>query len=145
METPFEDRTRPMPRLRAVLRSDISRAAQKYLLAGGFCALLDWGLFALFLYGFGLHYIAAGTISFLLATGVNYFVSVRFVFGASRRGARQALALVYLVSAVGISINIGVLTVGVDMLGIHPMVTKVAASGVAVLWNFLARYFYIFK
>lgn len=130
---------------KAFYGSDFGRAARRYLLVGGASAVADWVLFGLMLYGLDLHYIAAATISFILATALNYYLSVRFVFGASRRGARNAMMLVYVVSTVGIAINIAVLSVGVDILDLHPMLAKIAASVVAVFWNFLARYFYIFK
>lgn len=131
--------------LGAFLASDFGRAAKRYLVVGGVSALADWSVFAVMLYGLELHYIAAGTISFILATGLNYYLSVRFVFGAGSRGPRQAMVLVYMVSTVGIAINLGVLTVGIDVLELHPLVAKFFATGVAVFWNFLARYFYIFK
>ena len=133
------------PDIRGFLASDLGRAGQKYLVVGGLSALADWALFALLLYGFELHYIVAATISFVIATALNYVMSVRFVFGASRRGARNAMMLVYAVSAVGIVINLAVLSAGVDVFGLHPLVAKVIASSMAVFWNFLARYFYIFR
>ena len=138
-------RPNPYDRILQLIRSDIMRAAQKYIVAGGICALVDWGLFALFLYVLDLHYVLSGGVSFLLATALNYVLSVHFVFGASRRGARSAMALVYFVSAVGLAINLCVLSVGVDILGLHPMLMKMAASAIALFWNFLARYFYIFR
>lgn len=125
--------------------SDFGRAAKRYLLVGGVSAIADWTIFAALLYGFDLHYIAAATISFILATGLNYYLSVRFVFGAGSRGPRQTMVLVYLVSTIGIAINLGVLTIGIDVLELHPLISKLFATGVAVFWNFLARYFYIFK
>ena len=131
--------------LGAFLASDFGRAAKRYLVVGGVSALADWSVFAVMLYGLELHYIAAGTISFILATGLNYYLSVRFVFGAGSRGPRQEMVLVYLVSTVGIVINLSVLTIGIDVLELHPLVSKFFATGVAVFWNFLARYFYIFK
>jgi putative flippase GtrA len=131
--------------LGAFLASDFGRAAKRYLVVGGVSALADWTIFAAMFYAFDLHYIAAGAISFIFATGLNYYLSVRFVFGAGSRGPRQAMVLVYLVSTVGIVINLGVLTIGIDVLELHPLVSKFFATGVAVFWNFLARYFYIFK
>ena len=131
--------------LGAFLASTFGRAAKRYLLVGGVSALTDWTIFAAMFYGFDLHYIAAGAISFILATGLNYYLSVRFVFGAGSRGPRQAMLLVYLVSTAGIVINLGVLKIGIDVMELHPLVSKFFATGVAVFWNFLARYFYIFK
>jgi putative flippase GtrA len=129
----------------AFLMSDLGRAAKRYLVVGGISAIADWTIFAAILYGLELHYIAAAAISFVLATGLNYYLSVRFVFGAGSRGPRQAMALVYLVSTIGIVINLGVLTIGIDILELHPLISKLFATGIAVFWNFLARYFYIFK
>ena len=129
----------------AFLASDLGRAAKRYLVVGGISAIADWTIFAAMLYGLELHYIAAATISFILATGLNYYLSVRFVFGTGSRGPRQAMALVYLVSIIGICINLSVLTIGIDFLELHPLISKLFATGVAVFWNFFARYFYVFK
>ncbi len=131
--------------LRKLLQSDVGRAAQKYFVVGGFCALIDWGFFALFLYVFGLHYLLAGVISFILATGANYVLSVRFVFGAGQRKRAERIALVYIVSLGGIAFNLGMLTIGIDILHTHEMVSKILATGMAFGWNFLARYYFVFK
>jgi putative flippase GtrA len=131
--------------VRGFLASDFGRAARLYFVVGGVSALADWVIFAGMLYGLELHYIVAGMMSFILATGLNYYLSVRFVFGAGSRGPRQAMILVYIASTVGIVINLGVLTIGIDILGQHPLVSKIFATGVAFFWNFLARYLYIFK
>jgi putative flippase GtrA len=127
------------------LNSDFGRAALKYLLVGGVSALLEWALFALGLYGFGFHYLLSGTISFVLATAANYFLSIRFVFGAGRRSRRQRIILLYAVSSAGIVINLSFLTIGVDRLEIHPMLAKVFATGLVFGWNFALRYFLVFQ
>jgi putative flippase GtrA len=133
------------PRARAFLKTDVAQAAQKYLVVGGLSALVDWGFFALFLYVFELHYLIAGTISFVLATGANYFLSVRFVFGAGRRKRAERIFLLYVVSLVGIGFNLGMLTVGIDILHTHEMVSKIMATGMAFGWNFAARYYFVFQ
>ena len=127
------------------LKTDIAIAAQKYLFVGGACALLDWSLFAFLLYLAELHYLVAGTLAFLVATGLNYLLSVRFVFGTGRRQRTERIVLLYMVSFVGIGINLSVLTVGIDVFEAHEMLSKVFATGIAVFWNFLARYYFVFR
>lgn len=127
------------------LRSDIGRAAQRYFVVGGICALIDWGLFALLLYSLDVHYLLSGAISFVVATGANYILSVRFVFGVGRRNLRQRVLLLSAVSVAGIGFNLGLLTVGIDVLGVHPMIAKVFATGAVFGWNFLLRYFFVFQ
>lgn len=140
------DRKNPtMPDVRALLGSDVGRAAQRYLIVGGVSALADWAIFALMLYGFDLHYLVAGTISFVLATGLNYFLSVRFVFGNGRRRRNERIFLLYMVSVIGVGFNLGLLSVGIDILGLHPMLSKMIATGMVLGWNFVARYYFVFQ
>jgi putative flippase GtrA len=134
-----------LSRAREFLKTDVAQAAQKYIVVGGISALIDWGFFALFLYVFELHYLMAGTVSFILATGANYFLSVRFVFGSGRRKRAERIILLYVVSLVGIGFNLGMLTVGIDIIHTHEMVSKVMATGMALGWNFAARYYFVFK
>ena len=136
---------RQLSKVRLIWEAEIFRAAQKYLVAGGACALVDWGLFALCFYVLEMHYFLSGAISFIVATAMNYFVSVRFVFGAGRRSARHAVVLTYFVSMIRIALNLSILTIGVDVLTLEPIVAKIAASGIVVGWNFLMRYFYVFR
>jgi putative flippase GtrA len=129
----------------SLLRSDIARSAAKYFLVGGVCALLEWAIFAGVLYGAGLHYLISGTISFVLSTGVNYYLSVRFVFGAGRRPRNERIFFLYLVSTMGIIANLGVLGIGIDVLGLHEMIAKIFATAAVFGWNFLSRYYFVFK
>lgn len=127
------------------LRSDIGRAVQKYFLVGGVCALTDWALFAILLYALDVHYLLSGAISFIILTGVNYVLSVRFVFGTGRRRLHQRILLLWAVSAAGIVFNLGLLTIGIDVVGAHPMIAKIFATGAVFGWNFLMRYFFVFQ
>ena len=130
--------------LNTLMRSDVVRAARRYFVVGGVSSVLEWSLFAAFLYGLDLHYLVSGTCSFLLATAANYFMSVRFVFGTGRRSRNQRIILIYAVSTIGIVFNLGVLAIGIDILGIHVMAAKVIATGFVFGWNFVARYYFVF-
>lgn len=128
-----------------MLTSDIGRAARLYFVVGGVSALVDWGAFAFFLYAAELHYLIAATISFILATGLNYFLSVRFVFGYGSRQRGERIFLLYLVSAIGVAFNLGILSIGIDVFGLHPMLSKLLATALVLAWNFFARYYFVFK
>ena len=131
--------------VREAWKSDVAKAAQKYLLVGGVSALLELSIFAFFLYGMEQHYLISGALSFLFATAANYFMSVRFVFGTGRRARNQRILLLYLVSAIGIIFNLGVLAIGIDLIGMHEMAAKILATGAVFGWNFAARYYFVFQ
>jgi len=134
-----------VPKVRAFLSSDFGRAAQKYFLVGGASALTEWVLFAFAFYSLGLHHLVSGVLSFLLAVGVNYWLSVTFVFGAGKRDRKQRIFLLYLVSTMGLGFNLAILEVGIGVLELNAMVAKIGATGLVFVWNFLARYFFIFQ
>ncbi len=129
----------------SLLEANIVRTFWRYFAVGGICALLDWAVFALFLYGADLHYLVSGTISFIFATGINYILSVKYVFEIGRRSRREQIALVYFASGVGILINLLVLGGLIEFVGLHPMVAKLAGTASAFGWNFSARYYWIFN
>ena len=106
---------------------------------------MEWSIFAFFLYGMDQHYLISGALSFLLATAANYFLSVRFVFGTGRRARNQRIFLLYLVSAIGIIFNLGVLAIGIDLVSMHEMAAKILATAAVFGWNFAARYYFVFQ
>ena len=134
-----------MTTVRPIMDADLVRKAGRYFVVGGVSALADWAFFALFLYAADVHYLAAGLLSFVFATALNYALSVRYVFDAGRRSRRAQIALTYAVSVVGVLINLAVLGGLVEYLALHPMVSKLGGTASAFGWNFCARYFWIFE
>ena len=97
------------------------------------------------LYWLDQHYLISGVCSFVFATAANYYLSVQYVFGTGRRPRGQRIFLLYFVSAIGIVFNLGVLSIGIDVLGMHEMASKVVATGAVFGWNFAARYYFVFR
>jgi putative flippase GtrA len=112
---------------------------------GGICACVDIGLFMLFAKGLGLPYLRVAAGTFLIATLLNYFLSVRFVFVSGKRFTRRwEVALVFLVSGMGLAVNAAVLWFGVEVMGFGLLLSKLAATGVVFFWNYFARRVLIF-
>jgi putative flippase GtrA len=118
----------------------------RYFFVGAVAAAVDIGLFALFVHGFGLDYLAVGAVTFVLATSVNYALSVRVVFRSGVRfSRRQEIALVFAVSALGLALNQLVLFVGVTRFALPPVLAKVMATAAVFFWNYGARAHFVFK
>lgn len=122
-----------------------ARLLGRYFLVGGAAACVDIGLFLLFAKGFGLPYLRVAAASFVIATLVNYLLSVRFVFRSGQRfGRRWEIAMVYLVSGVGLALNQLILFVCVEMVQLGLLLSKLTATGAVFFWNYFARRFLIF-
>lgn len=129
-------RIKDSPALQAMLR---------YSIVGCSGTLVDWALFAALHFLVGLHYLLAGTISFVIATLVNYGLGLLWVFEGGRHARHKEVTLIYLVSAIGLAVNLAVLYLLVESGVVHVFVAKVLASLSAFLWNFSARYLWIFQ
>ncbi|MGC1454651.1 MAG: GtrA family protein [Nitrospirota bacterium] len=117
----------------------------KYVGVGGTAALVEWTSFALLIKAARVHYLAAATISFVLATAVNYVLSVLFVFIRGRHPAHKELILLYAVSAIGLFLNLLLMSIFVGVFAMQAMPSKIAATGIIFFWNFGARKMWVFE
>lgn len=127
-----------------------------YLVVGGTAALVEWGLFYLFLSIFsGIKreaftgtVLAATALAFAIATLYHYFLGNVFVFEQGSRHERGAeVSLVFLVSTIGLLGNLVLMWIFTSprILGLPPFYSKVLASAVVTVWNYGSRKKWIFK
>jgi putative flippase GtrA len=145
-------RRKPIPTswsdVREIMRTPLDELSTvdkfvRYFFVGGLSAVVDYAIFGA-LFHFGLHYLVAAAISFVVAVAFNYVLSVRFVFQTGRHPKHREIVLIYLVSAVGIAINLAILAGSVEWAGLHPLIGKLAGTAAVFGWNFTARHLWIF-
>ncbi|WP_052061109.1 GtrA family protein [Helicobacter japonicus] len=117
----------------------------KYLLVGGSAALINWLVFFLCFYHFGIYYLFAGVISFIIATLWNFLFAKKFIFRSYNQSIFKESVLIYLVSFGGLLIDIAMLYVCVQWLGLYEIISKILATGVAFVFNFGMRQFVIYR
>lgn len=128
-----------------------------YLMVGGSAALLEWGLFYLYHRGFTSYQVfsvptwnilAATTLAFMCSTLYHYVLCNIFVFDSGSRYKRGAeLSLVFVVSSIGLGWNLVLMYIftSPDIFSLNPMLSKVMASAIVTVWNYLSRRKWIFK
>jgi putative flippase GtrA len=118
----------------------------RYFLVGSVSAVIDLSIFGLCVKIWGLPWFPVAICSFVLATAVNYVLSVQHVFESGvRYSRRNEITLVFLVSAIGLVINQTALWVLIESYDLDELVSKVLASGSVFFWNYSARNSHIFK
>ena len=121
------------------------KSVSRYFVVGGIAAAVDIGLFMLLAQGLGLPYLRVAAATFVLATLVNYVLSVRFVFVSGLRFRRRwEIALVFAVSAVGLGVNQAILWACVELGGFALLAAKLAATATVFCWNYLGRRHLVF-
>ena len=114
-----------------------------YLFVGGLSSVLDIGGFAALKY-LGVQYLVASSLSFVAATILNYFLSYVLAFQRGKYSQRSEVVRFWLVSLVGLLINTIVVWVLVTELAALPIVGKVMAVPVVLVWNFVGRRLFVF-
>lgn len=118
----------------------------RYFFVGGAAAALDISIFFVFAKLAGFNYLLVGCAGFILATMLNYVLSVRHVFESGVRFSKhKEILLVYAVSMVGLTINQAVLFACVSQLQVELMLSKIVATLTVFFWNFAARHYFVFR
>ncbi len=118
----------------------------KYFFVGGAAAIVDVGLFFIFAKYLAYNYLLVGFFTFIIATFVNYYLSIRFVFQSGLKfKKRYEVLFVYLVSASSLFFNLTLLYVFHEILSYDVGVSKIVVTGLLFFYNYLIRKFLIFK
>lgn len=117
----------------------------KYFFIGGAAAVVDITLFTIFAKFLEYNYLLVGLLTFLLATAVNYVLSIRYVFkSASKHSKQKEIFLIYLVSSIGLGINLFVLFVAISIIELEMFFSKLLATSSVFFWNYYTRKYLIF-
>lgn len=112
----------------------------KFGVVGVIAFVIDYGLMVALTELVGVNYLISATISFTVSVVFNYLASMRYVFthkeGLSRR--REFVIFVVL-SVIGLAINDALMFLGTSFLGISYLITKIAATAVVMVYNFVTR------
>lgn len=112
----------------------------KFGMVGFLCFGIDYGLMAFLTEVFHLHYLVSCSISFTASVAVNYLLSMKFVFRSGGRTDKKKEFLAFIIlSTVGLGINQLVMVVMVEATDIYYMISKIAATAIVMVYNFISR------
>ncbi len=112
----------------------------KFGIVGGISTLLDYGLMLLFTEVFDIFYLLSSTLSYTISLVFNYVASMRYVFrGREDMNKLKEFLIFTVLCLMGLGINQLVLWLIVEYAGIDYRLSKIAATGVVMIWNFVTR------
>lgn len=118
----------------------------KYFFVGGTAAIVDIGLFALFASHLGWHWLPVSIFTFCLATLVNYFLSIKYVFKSGSKHKKHIEIIgVFIVSSLALLVNQLFLYLFIEWLNWHLIISKLLATLSVFFWNYFGRSRIIFK
>lgn len=123
-----------------------------YFFVGGCAAIVEWVMFFLFDTVLGIPYLIATILAFLVSTTANWLIGRATTFKENdtykdKRGAEAVL--VFGVSAMGLVFNLLLMYLFVNVMGLNTSLlktgSKIMATGIVFIWNFLVRKLVIYK
>ncbi len=115
-----------------------------YLIVGGIATITEWVLFFI-LDKLSVHYTLATIIAYVLSTFVNWFAGRCLVFKDNRQSVLKEIIGIYIASIVGLIMNLIIMLVSVDFFNFNEMSSKIVATAIVFIYNFLVRKFLIYK
>lgn len=109
-------------------------------MVGFLCFFIDYGLLLGLTELVGINYLISSGISFTVSVVVNYLLSMKFVFESKEKNSRvREFVLFVILSLVGLGINQLVMWVTVEKMGILYQISKIAATAIVMVYNFISR------
>lgn len=111
----------------------------RFGLIGVFTVALDFGLLYFLTSVLSVHYLTSTFLAFLIASAVNYLLSIQFVFDQGRHGISKEYAMFLVTTLVGLGINQLAMWSLVSLAEVRYLPAKVFSLGVVTVWNFLSK------
>lgn len=124
----------------------LMRQIIRFGFVGFLCFFIDYGVMVLLTDQFGLDYRLSCGISFTVSVIVNYILSITFVFETDKKKNKSGEFVVFVfLSLVGLVINEACMWLAVEFFKIHYKLSKIGATGVVMVYNFISRKIFIEK
>lgn len=117
-----------------------------YLIVGSIATLVEWGAFWLFEHMFHIQYLIATALAFMFSTFANWVLGRLFVFKQqSMQSLFKEIVSIYIVSVVGLLLNLIIMFVLVQLVAFNKMLSKMFATVLVFGYNYLVRKVLIYK
>lgn len=116
-----------------------------YLIVGAGATVVEWACFYVLNDTLKMHYSIATALAFIVSTFANWLLGRWIMFKKTGQGVVKELLQIYAASVVGLLMNLAIMWLAIDVLKINNMISKIIATGIVFIWNFLIRKLLIYK
>lgn len=147
-----------MNKLKSLLTVEFIKQLFSYLCVGGTAAVAEWIVFGILLdrkipyTDIVIAYDLATALAFIVSTAVNYIMGRLLTFKGNNKyeGKKiREIGLIYLVSIIGLGLNILLMKFFVEVLGFESKLLQIGAkiltTGIVFFWNFFIRRLVIYR
>jgi len=112
---------------------------------GAIATVADMGLLYILTDFAHIHYLISTGIAFILGTIVNYILSIFWVFKEKKLKSKAAEFIIFsIIGVIGLLLNELFMWLFTDIAGLHYLLSKIIATIIVFLFNFLTRKKFLF-
>lgn len=134
-----------MTMIKTIMNKKFIQDFSLYVIVGGIATLTEWVLFYFFNVNLEWHYIVATTIAYIISTLVNWVAGRLIVFKERNTSVKTEVLAIYIVGVLGLLMNLFIMWFLVNLFDANEMISKIIATGVVFIWNFIIRKLAIYK
>ncbi|MDD3361638.1 MAG: GtrA family protein [Hespellia sp.] len=113
----------------------------KFGITGVAATVIDFAVLYLLKSVMGVNVYIAVVAAFIVSLVFNYYVSMKYVFVAREDLSMTRQMVIFLITAViGLGLNECIMWGCIEFAGMYYMVGKVLATGVVMVFNYMARH-----
>lgn len=131
--------------IKKLVSSKLFKQLFKFGIVGFIAFLIDYFLLYFLTEYLNVYYLISSTISFIVSLIVNYILSIYWVFDVTKKQTFKEVLLFVVLSVIGLGINQLIMYLGADIINIHYMICKLAATFIVMVYNFITRKIFIEK
>lgn len=117
----------------------------RFGIVGVIAIAIDYGLMVLLTEALDVNYLISSAIFFSVSVVCNYILSVLWVFDAKQNKNTKGLLIFAILSLIGLGFNQALMYLGTEILYIHYMLTKIFATIIVMVYNFISRKIFLEK
>ena len=112
----------------------------RFGIVGGIATIIDFVFLYIFKEFLNFNVILANTLSFIISVTYNYIASITWVFDVNKNKNKNMQFILFIIfSVVGLIINNVILYILTDKLNIYYLISKVVATLIVMVFNFVTR------
>jgi len=115
----------------------------RYLFVGGSSAVLDILIYVILMQVYGMNYLLAAFVAYMIGLSWNYVISLLWVFESKHNRGRELIMILFIAMG-GLFWTELLLYFAVEFGGYDALISKIVVLWIVLVWNFGMRKLYVF-